>query len=188
MTPLNAKLLTQAAVFAVCVLFTADNALSFPWSLDMWVQPSSDPYEKPVLHPQKSVTGKTPAKMTREDTEAVAESPVPPTARSIRRGKEIFSHNCVSCHGPKGRGDGLIIQKGHGFYPVDLTAPGVAARTDGYIYAYIVYGGKVMMPAYAENMPLPDDAWHAVNYIRRLQKESENAQGKEYGGREDGKN
>ncbi len=147
----------------------------------MWVQPSVDPYEKPVLHPQKSVNDKTPPKMTREEVETVAKSPVPPTDRSVRRGKELFSYNCISCHGAKGRGDGLIIQKGHGFYPVDLTAPGVVARTDGYIYAYIMYGGKVMMPAYSENMTSPDDAWHVVNYVRHLQKEKENRQGRENG-------
>lgn len=149
----------------------------------MWVQPSVDPYEKPVLYPQKSVNDKTPAKMTREEVEAAANSPVLLTAQSVRRGEDLFSYNCISCHGPKGRGDGLIIQKGHGFYPVDLTTPGVMARTDGYIYAYIMYGGKVMMPAYAENMPFRNDAWHVVNYVRHLQKAKENKQGKE-----DGKN
>lgn len=108
--------------------------------------------------------------MPREDIEAVEKSPVEPTAESIKRGAELFSHNCVSCHGPKGLGDGLIIMKGHGFYPVNLAAPGVVARTDGYIYAYIMYGGKVMMPAYWENMPLQSDGWHVVNYVRHLQK------------------
>ncbi len=136
----------------------------------MWVQPSVDPYEKPVLYPKKSLTRKAPPEMPREEIEAIEKSPVEPTPESVERGAELFSYNCVSCHGEKGLGDGLIITKGHGFYPVNLNAPATVARTDGYIYAYIMYGGKVMMPAYAENMPLQPDAWHVVNYVRHLQK------------------
>ncbi|MCY4043107.1 MAG: c-type cytochrome [Candidatus Dadabacteria bacterium] len=152
---------------------------AFPWSLDMWVQPSSDPYEKPVLHPQKSVSVNAAPAKSREETEAIEKSPVPATAASIKRGKDLYKYNCVSCHGLKGLGDGLIITKGHGFYPVNLTAPGVVARTDGYLYAYIMYGGKVMMPAYAENMPVQGDAWHIVNYVRNLQEEVAGPKGKQ---------
>ena len=137
----------------------------------MWVQPSFDPYEAPVLYPQNSLSKNSPLKLSREETESIEKSPVEPTPESIERGKELFSYNCVSCHGDKGLGDGLIITKGHGFYPVNLTSAAVAARTDGFIYAYIMYGGKVMMPAYAENMPSRNDAWHIVNYVRDLQKE-----------------
>lgn len=158
-------------VLVTVVLIFPPSAVAFPWSLDMWVQPSSDPYEKPVLHPQKSVSENTPPAKSREETEAIERSPVPATAASVERGRKLFGYNCVSCHGEKGLGDGLIITKGHGFYPVNLTAPGVVARTDGYLYAYIMLGGKVMMPAYAENMPLAGDGWHIVNYVRKLQEE-----------------
>lgn len=135
----------------------------------MWVQPSVDPYEKPVLYPRNSLSRKAAPEIPREKIEAIVKSPVEPTTESVKRGAELFSYNCVSCHGQKGLGDGLIIMKGHGFYPVNLNTPGVIARTDGYLYAYIMYGGKVMMPAYAENMPLQSDAWHIVNYVRHLQ-------------------
>ncbi len=162
-----------AAFFALALaaVILPGNAMAFPWSLDMWVQPSSDPYEKPVLYPQNSLSKNATPQVPREEIETVAQSPVEATEKSVKRGEELFVYNCVSCHGQKGRGDGLIIQKGHGFYPVDLTGQSVVARTDGFIYAYIMYGGKVMMPAYAENMPLQGDAWHIVNYVRHLQNE-----------------
>jgi hypothetical protein len=44
----------------------------------------------------------------------------------------------------------------------------VIARTDGYIYAYIRYGGKVMMPSYRESIT-SEGAWDVVNYVRKLQ-------------------
>ena len=86
----------------------------------------------------------------------------------------IFKNVCFPCHGPEGKGNGTIIRKG--FYPVDLTAPGVQARTDGYIYAYIRYGGKVMMPTYRENVS-SDEAWDVVNYVRKLQGKLGSSQG-----------
>ena len=53
------------------------------------------------------------------------------------------------------------------FYPVNLTQEQTVNRTDGYIYAYIRYGGKVMMPAYARITP--DETWDVVYYVRYLQ-------------------
>ncbi len=157
------------AAIVLCTLIVPERAYSFHWSFDMWEQPSYDPYENPVLHPQNSLSRKESPKIPRKEIEAVDKSPIQATARSIERGKQLFVYNCVSCHGEKGLGDGVIISKGHGFYPVDLTSAATEARTDGYIYAYIIYGGKIMMPAYGENMPQAQDGWHLVNYVRHLQ-------------------
>jgi mono/diheme cytochrome c family protein len=33
-------------------------------------------------------------------------NPQPPTTTSIANGKKLAEANCVSCHGPKGKGDG----------------------------------------------------------------------------------
>jgi len=164
--------LTFLAAIILFSLIAPGRAYSFPWSFDMWVQPSADPYEKPVLHPQKSLSRKGILKIPREEIEEIARSPVEATPESIERGRELFSYNCVSCHGRKGLGDGTIILKGHGFYPVDLTSAATEARSDGYLYAYVVYGGKIMMPSYGENMPQEKNGWDVVNYVRHLQKES----------------
>jgi mono/diheme cytochrome c family protein len=51
---------------------------------------------------------------------------------------------------------------------MNLTSPAVIARTNGYIYAYIRYGGKVMMPSYRESIS-SQGAWDVVNYVRKLQ-------------------
>jgi mono/diheme cytochrome c family protein len=51
---------------------------------------------------------------------------------------------------------------------MNLTTPAVVARTNGYIYAYIRYGGKVMMPSYRESIT-SESAWDVVNYVRKLQ-------------------
>jgi mono/diheme cytochrome c family protein len=35
--------------------------------------------------------------------------PQPPTPTSIANGKKLAEANCVSCHGPKGKGDGPAV-------------------------------------------------------------------------------
>ena len=157
-----------AAVFTVAL--SLSSAHSLPWSWDMWSQDSIRPYEEPVLFPRNSIStdGEKTKLEDRTKVELIEKGPVPRTDESEARGKKVFKEQCAVCHGPDGAGDGIIIKKGLGFYPVNLTTPAVAKRTDGYIYAYIRYGGKVMMPSYSESIS-EQDAWHVVNYIRKLQ-------------------
>ncbi len=138
-----------------------------PWSDDMFQQPSIHPYEMPLLFPSNSVaTDGTTNPVDREKIEVLTENPTKPTEASLQTGEKVFETFCVACHGVEGKGDGPVIKSG--FYPVDLTAPGTQGRTDGYIYAYIRYGGKVMMPSYRESIS-SDEAWDVVNFLRKLQ-------------------
>ena len=157
-----------ALVFAVAL--SVSSAHSLPWSWDMWSQDSIQPYEEPVIFPRESIStdGKKTRLGDRENVELIEKGPVPRSDESVARGKKVFKEQCAVCHGPRGLGDGIIIKKGLGFYPVNLTTPAISQRSDGYIYAYIRYGGKVMMPSYSENIS-ERDAWHVVNYVRKLQ-------------------
>lgn len=162
------------------LMLTSQFAYSFPWSYDMWEQPAIQPYEQPVIYPQKSVTtdGTSLDPGEREELEKIADNPQPATEESIAQGKEQYKLYCAVCHGDNAKGNGIIITKGHGFYPVDLTSKSVAQRTDGFIYAYILYGGKVMMPAYGESIS-SENAWNIINYIRTLQDQSSNTTAQE---------
>lgn len=157
-----------AVIFAVAL--SSSSAHSLPWSWDMWSQDSIQPYEEPVLFPRNSIStdGKQTKLEDRSKVELIKKGPVPGSDESVARGAKVYKEQCAVCHGPGALGDGIIIKKGLGFYPVNLTTPAVAQRTDGYIYAYIRYGGKVMMPSYSENIS-EQDAWHVVNYVRKLQ-------------------
>ena len=156
------------------ILFAYSTSLySFPWNYDMWIQPSIQPYQMPLIYPDKSVTteGNTSQPEPREKIEAITASPVPYSAKSVERGEEVFQIYCTVCHGPEGKGDGIIVKTGKGFYPVNLAAPATVQRSDGFLYAYIRYGGKVMMPSYRESIS-EVDAWNVVNYVRKLQKKT----------------
>ena len=149
-------------------LMGTSKAGAFPWNFDMYIQPSILPYEEPIPYPQLSVstTGLRIEPMPRADYENLTVNPEPATEKSLKNGEHLFNTYCIVCHGKEGKGDGPVIKRG--FYPMNLTTPAVVARTSGYIYAYIRYGGKVMMPSYRESIS-SESAWDVVNYVRKLQ-------------------
>lgn len=162
------SLYTSCLILLIFIVGQTD-LCAFPWSYNMWVQPSIQPYELPVQFPQLSVTinGLRIKPYPREEFENITVNPHSPTVTSVNKGEQLYNIYCIACHGPGGKGDGPIVKRGY-FYPLDLTSQGVQGRADGYIYAYIRYGGKVMMPSYRESIN-PEGAWNIVNYVRKLQ-------------------
>jgi S-disulfanyl-L-cysteine oxidoreductase SoxD len=156
-------------IVLVIVVSATGPAFGWPWSTDMMYQPSIKPYEEPLPYPDLSITNKgirVDPIIPREMFEEMTVNPVRPDKASLEKGEALFKNFCAPCHGPEGKGDGPVVKKG--FYPVNLTAPPTQARTDGYIYAYIRFGGKVMMPSYRESIG-EQGAWDLVNYVRKLQ-------------------
>jgi len=146
----------------ILIILGSVKVFGWPWSTDMWEQPFIKPYELPLSYPPSSIStdGTIVDIGPRQKFEAITQNPVSPTNPSLLKGENLFKTYCAPCHGPEGKGDGPVIKKG--FYP------GTQARTDGYIYAYIQYGGIVMMPSYRESIS-SNQAWNVVNYVRKLQ-------------------
>ncbi|MCA9924414.1 MAG: copper resistance protein CopC [Anaerolineales bacterium] len=101
----------------------------------------------------------TPAKFTT--------NPILPDIESVAMGKQLFADNCIACHGPEGRGDGpsaLTLNPP----PVDFTDGHTATHTDGDLFYWILQGvDGSAMPAFEETVTR-EQAWHLVNYVRRL--------------------
>lgn len=165
----RAKLLTILTL----ILFVSASVKVFglPWNYDMWKQKSIKPYEMPMVYPKGTVTidGKT-NPGDRTVIEAITSNQLDASKLDVKVGEVLFMTNCAVCHGVNADGNGPVIKKG--FYPVNLKIQAVKNRTDGYLFAYIRYGGKVMMPSYRENMS-EEQAWQVVNYIRHIQNLSE---------------
>lgn len=86
-------------------------------------------------------------------------------------GKIIYIKFCVTCHGTKGKGDG-IAAPGLPKPPADHTSDFVQKQTDGAIY-WIITQGNNPMPTYKTTLT-EAQRWQLVNYIRTLAKSKKN--------------
>jgi mono/diheme cytochrome c family protein len=87
--------------------------------------------------------------------------------KGVGNAKKNIETNCVTCHGPNGKGDGPAAAALPPPKPADWTSPKIAAESDGELF-WKISNGRGAMPPWKH---LPDkDRWEIVNYIRTLQK------------------
>jgi len=87
--------------------------------------------------------------------------------KAIARGAAVYLTYCDICHGPAGKGDGTVAQRGFPA-PPSLLTPKAQALADGQIFHLVTYGQK-NMPPYAAQVSR-DDRWKVVLHVRSLQR------------------
>jgi len=97
-------------------------------------------------------------------SEKAKKNPLPADKKTIEQGEKVAKVNCVSCHGPQGKGNGpaavALNPK-----PADWTSKRVQDDPDGEIF-WKITTGRVAMPSWRH---LPEnDRWAVVRYIRTL--------------------
>jgi len=97
--------------------------------------------------------------------ETYRKTPVPFDAISVANGVTIFAANCVPCHGPQAKGNG-VLAKTFAIPPVDLlTEPHTAKHTAGDFFHWLTHGiPGTGMPAFADKLS-EDDRWDVVNFL-----------------------
>ena len=155
---------TRALAMGVGVLLAAGCARD--WRTDMWYQPSLRPEDGPRAEPEGSIPLGAPLAVPadRDEADGLAD-PLPRSDAARTRGRALFQARSAPCHGPEGRGGGPVSRW---FPPApDLTAPATRARSDGYLWGTITYGGRAMPPQ-REGLT-PADRWALVQHVRALQ-------------------
>lgn len=99
-------------------------------------------------------------------------NPVPASPMAVAKGRALYQKLCRSCHGDTGKGDGERAESTPR-KPHDLTDAALQAKfTDGEAFWKISTGrreeGEVIMPAFAAKIPLADDRWRLVHFVRTL--------------------
>lgn len=84
----------------------------------------------------------------------------------LRRGQERFTIFCSPCHGQRGDGRGMIVQRGYK-QPPSYHIDRLRGVDDGYIFD-VITNGFGQMSSHAAQIP-PDDRWAIVAYVRALQ-------------------
>jgi mono/diheme cytochrome c family protein len=95
-------------------------------------------------------------------------NPVPPAAKSIAAGGQLFQRYCAPCHSDTGKGNGPLSPRN--VQPPDLTdAAWTHGGTDAEIFTNIRegIGPKFDMKSMKSRMT-DTEIWHVVNYIRSL--------------------
>jgi putative copper resistance protein D len=97
--------------------------------------------------------------------ETYRKTPVPFDAISVANGMTIFTANCVLCHGPQAKGNG-VLAKTFPIPPVDLlTEPHTAKHTAGDFFHWLTHGiPGTGMPAFADKLS-EEDRWDVVNFL-----------------------
>ncbi len=111
----------------------------------------------------QNVQGST---LNSEFPDAITEFPIPITKELLDRGEQRYKIFCIVCHGPVGKGDGMVVRRG---YPQPPTYHDDRLRNApvGHFFDAITNGWGKMNP-YASQIP-PADRWAIVAYIRALQ-------------------
>ena len=88
-------------------------------------------------------------------------------AKALARGAQIYATYCEICHGPLGKGDGTVAQRGFPA-PPSLLVPKAMNLADGQIF-HIVTFGQNNMPSYASQIDR-EDRWKVILHVRSLQR------------------
>jgi mono/diheme cytochrome c family protein len=148
--------------------------------LDMIDQPRLKPQRPGLLRGRSVGTLEPPAGAVADDempypftqaqgaaAGAALVNPLPDSPEIVAHGKFVFDNVCITCHGPRGAGDGhltLLFPK-----PPSLLTQKVRDWPDGEIF-HRPMRGQGSMPSHARQIDARD-AWAVVRYIRRLQAE-----------------
>lgn len=106
----------------------------------------------------------TPADALRAGRELA--SPVAGQKHVLERGAVVYANFCETCHGPAGKGDGRVAQRGFPM-PPSLLAPKALQIPDGQMFHVLTYG-QGNMPPYAAQIERID-RWAVIAYVRSLQ-------------------
>jgi mono/diheme cytochrome c family protein len=147
--------------------------------LDMIDQPKLKPQRKDIfdgrptglMEPQPGTVavGETPYPYAQNEADkAGAElvNPLEPTPEVLAHGKFVFENVCITCHGPKGAGDGHLTALFP--RPPSLMTQKVRDWPDGQLF-HRPMRGQNSMPSHARQVD-QRDAWSVILYIREMQK------------------
>lgn len=99
---------------------------------------------------------------------AFLRNPIPRSAESVARGRQLFAKDCAVCHGAEGRGDGVaaaaLPQR-----PDDLSRIAPPPIFPDGVVAYRIINGVKMMPAFKSTLS-ENEIWDLLNFIRSLAK------------------
>lgn len=116
--------------------------------------------------------GYEPYRYEKNDTDRVEAglalvNPYESNTKNLERGKQVYSVQCISCHGEKGDGKGFLFTSGkYPFPPKTLLSDKIKSAPAGEIYHVITVGFGVM-PQHGSQVR-PEDRWKVAMYVKEV--------------------
>lgn len=172
------KLLLGLTLLALVSCSGGRNSTGYSFINDMMHSVAYEAYsENPVFDNGQSMQappagtiarGKMPHPMDAEGKPVVLENPYDMNDYHWQRGESLYVKTCAACHGVKGKGDGLVVEKGGFPAPPKFSArrwKKIDKYPAGYVYNVITFGyGN--MPSHAQQLYV-EDRWYVSEYVRQ---------------------
>lgn len=146
------------------------NRTTFEYMDDMANSPAIKAQEDPRMPVPGTISRNfVPYPFAKEQGDLAGESltnPLPKNRAMLVQGQKLFNNYCSVCHGPEGKGNGLIVPKFP--MPPSLHSEKVKNWSDGRLF-HVITAGQNLMPSYASQV-FPLERWAIINYVRVLQR------------------
>lgn len=105
-----------------------------------------------------------------DQARAELKNPLPVTEANLASGKELFGYFCATCHGEKGDGQGILVQREKFLGVPSYSDPG-RDITEGSIYHVQMYGLNAMGSFTPQTTP--EERWQISMHVLNLKAELE---------------
>ena len=93
-------------------------------------------------------------------------NPYPVSEAILAKGKTVYSNFCIHCHGEKGDGNGILVQKDKYAGVPSYYSEALKLLPEGKMY-HTLYFGKNMMGSHASQINYAE-RWAVVHYVQKL--------------------
>jgi mono/diheme cytochrome c family protein len=96
-------------------------------------------------------------------------NPYPATELILEKGKKVYSNFCIHCHGEKGDGNGILVQRDKYAGVPSYYSAALKDLPEGKMY-HTIYYGKNMMGSHAAQINYAE-RWSVIRYVQKLRAE-----------------
>jgi mono/diheme cytochrome c family protein len=93
-------------------------------------------------------------------------NPYPVSPEFLEKGKKIYNNFCVHCHGEKGDGNGILVQRDKYAGVPSYYGASIKDLPEGKMY-HTIYYGKNMMGSHAAQINFAE-RWEVIEYVKKL--------------------
>ena len=96
-------------------------------------------------------------------------NPYPATELILEKGQKVYSNFCIHCHGEKGDGNGILVQRDKYAGVPSYYSAALKDLPEGKMY-HTIYYGKNMMGSHAAQINYAE-RWSVIRYVQKLRAE-----------------